>query len=112
MRQPTTASMMKRQVQPDGRTRRSDAGSVSIEFGLVGTTFFFLVLAIIELGVTLFTQSMLDGAARDSARLVRTGQVQIAASPIGAFKAALCGRMSFLVDCTKLVFDVRTFTSF
>src|SRR6185437_8857173 len=105
------ASAMRGNVEARGLLR-SEAGSVSIEFGLVGPTFFFLIIAMFELGLTLFTQSALDGAARDAARLIRTGQVQVAADPLGTFKGLLCGETSFLIDCTKVVFDVRTFASF
>jgi Flp pilus assembly protein TadG len=72
--------------------------------------------AIFELGLTLTTQSLLDGAARDAARLIRTGQVQSQSSPITVFQNLLCSKVSSLIsasDCaTKIVFEVQVFSSF
>src|SRR5579863_8193802 len=70
------------------------SGSTIVEFAIVGPWFLLLLLAIIELGLTLFTQSVLDGATRDAARLVRTGQAQNAgtttAAQLQAFQTLLC----------------------
>ena len=75
-----------------------------------------LLLAIIELGLTLATQSVLDGAARDAARLIRTGQIQTQGSPIGAFQTQLCSEMSSLMSVSQcnsnVIFEVQVFTNF
>ena len=68
-------------------------GSTAIEFAFVGPPFLLLLLAIFELGLTLTTQSVMDGAARDAARLIRTGQVQTQTSPISTFQNLLCAKM-------------------
>ncbi len=57
-------------------------GALAIEFAFVAPLFLLLLLVIVELGLTLTTQSLLDGATRDAARLIRTGQVQSQSSPI------------------------------
>jgi Flp pilus assembly protein TadG len=78
--------------------------------------FLLLLLVIVELGLTLITQSVLDGATRDAARLIRTGQVQSQSSPITTFQTLLCSRMSTLMtvaNCdTNVIFEVQTFTGF
>ena len=83
---------------------------------LVGPLFFLLLLTIIDLGLMLTNQSLLDGAARDAARLIRTGQVQTANSPISAFQNLLCADMSAVMSsatCTAdIIFEVQTFSSF
>src|SRR3546814_11063056 len=47
-----------------------------------------------------------------AARQIRTGQVQESAGPLAAFQAELCGSMVGIIDCSKVVFNVKTFSSF
>jgi Flp pilus assembly protein TadG len=83
---------------------------------LVAPIFLLLLLVIVELGLTLTTQSLLDGATRDAARLIRTGQVQSQSSPITTFQTLLCSAMAPLLSVAKcdsnVIFEVQTFTSF
>jgi Flp pilus assembly protein TadG len=103
-----------------GRPRRrtglrlglDERGNISVELAVVGPLFLLLLLAIIELGLMVYTQSVLDSAARDAARLIRTGQVYTAGNTQATFQTKLCNGMSVLVDCSSLVFNVRTFASF
>jgi Flp pilus assembly protein TadG len=76
---------------------RNQDGITAIEFAFVGPPFLLLLAAIFELGLTLTTQSLLDGAARDAARLIRTGQAQSQSSPITAFQTLLCSEVSSLM---------------
>jgi Flp pilus assembly protein TadG len=91
-------------------------GSTAVEMAFVGPPFLLLLAAIFELGLTLTTQSLLDGAARDAARLIRTGQVQTQASPIGTFQNLLCTDLSSIMvtsDCdSKVLFEVQVFSGF
>src|SRR6202023_473824 len=91
-------------------------GATAVELAFVGPPFLLLLGAIFELGLTLTTQSLLDGAARDAARLIRTGQVQTQGSTIGTFQTLLCSKMSALMsvsECgSKVLFEVQVFTSF
>jgi Flp pilus assembly protein TadG len=57
----------------------------------------------------LFVQSVLDNAARDAARLVRTGQAQSAASPQTAFQTLLCNTVGSLIGCGNLVYQSKVF---
>lgn len=98
------------------RFLRNQEGVTAIEFAFVGPPFMLLLTAIFELGLTLTTQSLLDGAARDAARLIRTGQVQSQGSPITVFQNLLCSEVSALIstsDCaSKIIFEVQVFSSF
>jgi Flp pilus assembly protein TadG len=89
---------------------------MAVEMAFVAPPFLLLLLAIFELGLTLTTQSALDGAARDAARLIRTGQVQTQGNPIGTFQNLLCTKMSSLMtisECnSKVIFAVQVFASF
>ena len=83
---------------------------------VIGPLFFLLMLTILDLGLMLANQSLLEGAARDAARLIRTGQVQTATSPITTFQNLLCSDMGPVMttaQCTaNIIFEVQTFTSF
>ena len=95
---------------------RDAKGAIAVEFALIGPIFLLLLLVIIELGLTLTTQSLLDGATRDAARLIRTGQVQSQNSPITTFQTLLCSDMAPLMSVAKcdsnVIFEVQTFSSF
>ena len=54
---------------------RDDGGSVAVEMAIVGPPFILLMLTIVEMALTIVAQSVLDGATRDAARLLRTGQI-------------------------------------
>jgi Flp pilus assembly protein TadG len=91
-------------------------GAVAVELAFVGPPFLLLLLGIFELGLTLTTQSLLDGAVRDAARLIRTGQVQTQNSPITVFQNLLCSDMSAIMTVSQcnsqIIFEVQVFTSF
>lgn len=94
----------------------SERGEVLIEFAMVAPLLFLLLLTIIDLGLMLTTQSLLDGAARDAARLIRTGQVQTTASPIATFQNLLCADMSPIMSTatcqSQVIFEVQVFSDF
>jgi Flp pilus assembly protein TadG len=93
-----------------------DRGSLIIEFAMVTPMLFVLLLTIVDLGFMLLTQSVLDGAARDAARLIRTGQVQTSGSPISTFQNLLCSDLSSVMStgtCTSsVIFDVQVFSNY
>src|SRR5277367_5126476 len=93
---------------------RDERGAAAIEFAFVAPMFLLLLLVIAELGLTLATQSVLDGATRDAARLIRTGQIQSQTSPITTFHTQLCSEMSSLMtvaNCdSNVIFEVQSFS--
>jgi len=79
-----------------------DSGIAAVEWAFVGPPFLLLLLAIIDLGLTFTTQATMDGAARDSARLIRTGQVQAAGSNgLTTFQDKLCGELTMFMTDTS-----------
>jgi Flp pilus assembly protein TadG len=97
-------------------SKLDDRGSVIVEFAIVGPVFLLLLLSIFELGYMVYVQTVLDGAARDAARLVRTGQIQGSGTPTQqstAFQTQLCNEMNAVaVSCSAMVFDIENFTNF
>jgi Flp pilus assembly protein TadG len=98
------------------RFARDQQGALAVEIAFVGPPFLLLLLGIFELGLTLTTQSVLDGAARDAARLIRTGQVQSQGSPITTFQNLLCAKIGSLMSDTRckaqVLFEVQVFANF
>jgi len=95
-----------------------DTGSVAVEMAIVGPLFIVLMLTIIEMTLTLVTQSVLDGAAREATRLLRTGQLTAGSTNQQAalFQRVLCDNLGTLVSdtscATNVVFDVEPVSSF
>lgn len=86
-----------------GRFLRSRAGVTLIEFALVGPLFLLLVFAIVDNGLVLFMQTVLDNATRVAARQIEIGQVTTS----GAFKTALCNNVGSLIPCNSLQWNVQ-----
>ncbi len=87
-------------------------GAAALETALTLPLYLLLSAAVLEIGVLLFVDTVLEGAASDAAREIRTGQVQQSGDPIAAFRSRLCGSLYVVVDCNQVVLDVRPFASF
>lgn len=96
------------------RHRHRRNGSSAVEFALVGLPFFFMLFAIMEVGLIFVTDSILDNATSQSARLIRTGQAAGAGMTAAQFKTQVCDRMGiFSGDCpARATVDVRVMTQF
>jgi len=100
-----------------GRYGRSQEGVTAIEFALVGGPFFFVLIAIFELGIMLFAEYALAQNIENAGRLIRTGQIQNAENghqnTPAYFKTQICKNLTNLLDCdNKLYVDVRKFSDF
>lgn len=92
---------------------RDSKGSAAIEFGMIAVPFFMMIFAIIETAMMFFATQALETATQDSARLIMTGQAQIAGMSASQFKANVCTRLSGLLDCANGVdVDVKSYSSF
>jgi Flp pilus assembly protein TadG len=80
------------------RLIRNERGAVAVEMAIIGPPFLLTLLSIVELGLILTTQALLDGATRDAARLIRTGQVSAAGNTLSTFQNLLCSDMSMLLS--------------
>jgi Flp pilus assembly protein TadG len=87
------------------RFRRNRSGSAAVEFAMIAPMFFALLFAIMETGLVFLGGQMLETGVQDASRLFYTSQ-----SPTKAeYTAAVCSRVSALMDCTKLDVDVRSY---
>src|SRR5580698_10447507 len=94
--------------RPKGRRLDARSGAAAIEFAMVGPVYIFLVVVRFDLGLLLFTQSVLNTAARDAARIIETNQ----GGGSSAFSAKLCSDMEGLVPCANLEYYVQSAASF
>lgn len=94
-----------------GRDRR---GSAAVEFAFVALPFFGMLFAVLELALIFTLDAVLENAAIDTGRLVRTGQASAASFDKDRFKQELCSRMSiFSGDCEdRAIVDVQPITTF
>lgn len=93
-----------------------ESGETMLEFAFVAPMLILLFLTIIDLGIMLMTQSLLDGSTRDAARLIRTGQVSAAGGSITTFQNLLCQEMSPIMSTStcqsQVLIDVNVYTTF
>jgi len=100
-----------------GRYGRSQDGVTAVEFALVGGPFFFVLIAMFELGIMLFAEYALAQNIENAGRLIRTGQIQNSqnghTNTAAYFKSQVCKDLGALLDCdNKLFVDVRKFNDF
>ncbi len=95
---------------PLARFLRHSSGANAVEFALVAPVFLLLLCISVELGLILLTQSNINYATRDAARLIMTGQVQTGAGE-SVFTNKMCGDASVLITCSNLEYNVQSCTS-
>lgn len=96
------------------RLMRAREGSTAVEFALIALPFFMLLFAILEIGLILLLDAVVETAVADTGRLVRTGQTQTQNIDKAMMKARLCDEMSvFANDCASRAYlDVRVVNDF
>lgn len=92
-----------------------EKGSAAIEFAMVAPVFFLFLFGIIETGIIFFGSAMLQNATDDTARQIRTGQLQGALTS-EQLVAQVCSEVAGLIsssDCTaNLQIDLRAYSTF
>ena len=83
---------------------RARRAATSVELAIIGPFFILLILMVIENGVMLFAQSVLDDAVVQAARQIQIGNVNSS----DAFRTAVCGYTSTLFNCSNLQFYVAS----
>jgi Flp pilus assembly protein TadG len=95
------------------RFHSNHRGSAVVEFALVAPIFFGLLFAIIELAMVFFASQVLETATQDSARMIMTGQAQMASFTQAQFKNLVCSKLVVMFDCVNGVsIDVQSYSAF
>ena len=101
-------------LSPLRRRKRAREGSTAVEFAMIALPFFLLLFGILEIGLLLLLDAVVETAVSDAGRLVRTGQAQQQTLTAEDIKRRLCENMSvFAADCpTRSFIDVQVVDSF
>lgn len=91
------------------RLARNNRATTTVEFAIIGPIMLLLLLAVVENGMALFSQSVLDNATRDAARLSLTGQSQNGGT---SFATQLCNEISGYLSCANLSYRIQTGSTF
>ena len=98
---------------------RANRGVAAVEFGIIAVPFIGLLFATFQTSVVLFAAQILESATENAARQIMTGQAQSAGLTAANFRDLVCpptsggtSALPRLIDCTKLVIDVRVASSF
>jgi len=96
------------------RSKRKREGAAAVEFAMVAIPFFLMIFSILELGVVFVLDSVLETAAMESGRLIRTGQANEQNFDKDKFKTQVCNKMVvFKSDCaSRMTVDVRVIPKF
>lgn len=86
---------------------KNEGGSTAIEFSMLAMPFIYILVGTMEIGLMFASNSVLDGATGEAARMIRTGQVQQSGGdPRQMFADKLCEKSSMLLDCSKFQIEV------
>jgi Flp pilus assembly protein TadG len=88
------------------RWRRDRRGSAVVEFAFIAPMFFGMLFAIFEIILTFLAGTVLDNGLQQTARQMFTHQAADSNMTQQQFVADLCGRVSVLMDCSKLRVNV------
>ncbi|NWG71738.1 MAG: pilus assembly protein [Parvularculaceae bacterium] len=92
---------------------RCRRGSTAVEFAIVAVPFLMTMFSTFEVGWFYFANSLVDAAAVNAARIIRTGEAQESALDKDGFFDEVCAKVRTLGDCaTRLTVEVRTFPTF
>lgn len=93
------------------RFSRDDRGVTAIEYSIVIGPFLLFLFMILENGMSMLGQQLLEDRVSEHSRLIRTGQAQSSFSQ-AEFKTLICDTVGLVLrDCeTALLVDVQTFT--
>jgi Flp pilus assembly protein TadG len=98
-----------------GRHRRflaDEHAATAVEFALVAAPFLALIVAIIQTFLVIFAGQLLETVVSQSSRQILTGQAQSAGLSKNQFATQVCDQVRILFDCSNLMIDVETYTSF
>lgn len=109
-------SLSKTPAKPRGLLRRlhdDRSGATALEFAIIATPFFALMLALIEVSLVFFANFTLENAVDQAGRMIRTGQVQQQGFSEAQFRQAICDNATVVFDCMAgLKLDVVKFDDF
>lgn len=88
-------------------------GLAALEFALIATPFFVLIFGLIEVCLVFVANGILDHAATEASRRIRTGEIQGAGTSAADFRTSVCDELAAIVRCDGgLRVSVQRFADF
>ncbi len=92
---------------------KNEEGVTAIEFAFVALPFFTIVFAILELGLAVLVNRMVDNAVIEASRMIRTGQAYNANFSTADFENQICASLpSFLCHADRIRVNVSVADDF
>jgi Flp pilus assembly protein TadG len=91
---------------------RCRSGAAAVEFAMIATPLFALIIGILQIGAIFMAQQQLETAVEKSARTVLTGQAQQGGVTQSQFATALCANLTLLFKCSDVMVDLRSASAF
>jgi Flp pilus assembly protein TadG len=103
-------------IVPNRRRRRrllaDEHGATAVEFGLVAAPFIALLVGIIQTFLVIFASQLLETVVMQASRQILTNQAQNANMTQTGFTNLVCAQVAILFNCSGLMVDVETYSSF
>ena len=87
-------------------------GATIIEFAIVAPAFLAVLIGILQIALAYLAQDGLEGATETASRMLATGQAQRAGMTAAQFKTSACSALPNYMNCSSMMVDVRTASSF
>lgn len=88
-------------------------GATAVEFAMVATPFFVLLMAIMTIGTQYLTLHFLEHGVAEASRKLRTGEAQKAGLSLGDFRKLVCDSAGSIIACDNhLVIHIRSSPTF
>ena len=91
---------------------RAERGATAVEFALIATPLFAILIAILQTVLVIFAQQALQTATTAAARLIQTGQAQTQGITSAQLQAKICTFGASLFTCANISVNVQKFSSF
>lgn len=89
--------------------RADTRGTTAVEFAIVATPFFVLMMGIMTVGMQYLALHSLEHAVGEASRQIRTGQAQKAGMTVDQFRKMVCDAAGSYISCdSRLVIHVRS----
>lgn len=94
------------------RFRRDADGAAAVEFAMIGTVLTFFVMGVVELGLMMAAQGMLDNVVFSAARVGKTGYAQSGKTQAQTITQAVTKAASDYIDPTKIVITSKSYAKY
>lgn len=91
---------------------RCTRAATAVEFALVATPFFALLMALIQTALVFFASRVLDEVAEETSRYILTGQAQTGGLSQSQFATYVCNNVPALFNCNNIMINVQNYASF